>query len=155
METKIDLIIDTKVVQKEFDRLFSCYEVHYVRKKVILFFKLNKDLKEHELTHSHMQFLLTEIIDGLQIQGYSRVPNNQTIESRIKHFESKSTSKDVSFLCICLITFIGLIVTINGEKLSFMVFLVMLIMLFCVLQFIRIFLSLTTYGLKSIKRDTN
>jgi len=151
METKIDFIIDTNTVQSEFDRLFSQYQLHFIKKKIILFFKLNTEINEKDFSHSHMHFLLTEIIDGLQIDGYTRVPNNRSIETRVKYFQNRGILKDISFLCIGAITLVASVAIVQGERGTFWLSLGVVIMMLWLFLFMQSFLSLTKYGLKSIK----
>ena len=151
MDTKIDIIIDSDTVQSEFNRLFSQYELHYIRKKVILLFKLSSEVKESDLTRSHMHFLLNRIIDGLQIEAYSRVPNNSSIQARVKHFHNRGIRKDISFLCIGAITMIASVAIVQGNKISFWNYLAIIILVLWLFLFMQSFLSLTKYGLKSIK----
>ena len=152
MDTKIDIIIDTDTTQSEFNRLFSQYEVHYIRKKVILLFKLSNEINESDFSHTHMNWLLTNTIDGLKIEAYTRVPDNASIQARTKHFQNRGAWKDIFLLCIGAITMIACVAIVQGNKFSFWHLLAIVILALWLVLFMQRFLSLTKYGLKSIRR---
>lgn len=154
MEKKIELIIDTQVIRAHCDRLFSQYEVHYVGQKKIFFYKISPEIYEYEVRSSDLHFLLTKLIDNVIIEGYARVANDRSIQARVKHFHGKGVLKDIFVICISPILIIATIYLAQDVKNPFLISLYVAIIFLSCFVLRNCINSLTTYGLKLIKRKS-